>query len=78
MIAKFDENSYIDTDSITFVNGEYTSGNELEWKTIVVVGGERLTIFGQPGKNILESFLWKHKHATYNMIPGSADYRKQK
>lgn len=76
MIAKFDENSYIDSDSITYISGQYTSKDEARWQTTLVTGGEHLVIFGKPGRNIMDAYLWRHKHSVYNMIPDSKDYKK--
>jgi hypothetical protein len=76
MLAKFDENSYIDVDSVTCVSGTYADENEKNWRTDVVVGGQGIGILGQPGKNVLEAFLWKHRNSIYDMIHGSETYKK--
>ena len=76
MLAKFDANSYIDVDSITFVNGIYLDDDEKNWRTDVVVGGQGIGILGQSGKNVLEAFLWKHKNSVYDMIHGSETHKK--
>jgi hypothetical protein len=75
MIAKYNENSYIDVDSITFIRGEY-EGEPSRWFTTLVVGGVEIRIYGKDGKNIMDSFIWKWNNATYNMIPSSSDYKQ--
>ena len=76
MLAKFNNNSYIDVDSITCVSGTYPDDDEKNWSTDIVVGGFGICILGQSGKNVLDSFLWKHKNSVYDMMNGSETYKK--
>jgi hypothetical protein len=76
MLAKFDENSYIDIDVVSFVNGDYSKTDEKKWSTEIVVGGQGFSIAGRPGRNIMDSFLWKHRNSIYDMISGSETYKK--
>ena len=75
MIAKYNENSYIDVDSITFIAGDY-EGEPHRWITKLVVGGVEVRIYGKDGKNIMDAFVWKWNNSTYNMIPSHSDYKK--
>jgi hypothetical protein len=75
MIAKYSANSYIDVDSITFIRGEY-EGDPSRWCTTFVVGGVEIRVYGEDGKNIMDSFLWKWNNATYNMISSHSDYKQ--
>ena len=76
MIAKFDDNSYINIDSVTCASGTYSDDDDRNWRTDIVVGGFGISISGQPGRNILDSFLWKHKNSIYDMIHGSETYKQ--
>ena len=75
MIAKYNENSYIDIDSITFITGNY-EGEPHRWTTTLVVGGVEIRIYGKEGKNVLDAFLWKRNSSTHDMIPNQPDYKK--
>ena len=76
MLAKVNENVYVDIDSVSFVQGDDSNEKENKWITILVVGGQGVTVEGRAGKNILDSFLWKHKNSVYDMIHGSETYKK--
>ena len=76
MLAKFDENSYIDVDLVSCVSGTYLDDDEKNWRTDIVVGGFGIGIQGRPGRNVLDSFLWKHKNSVYDMIRGSATHKQ--
>lgn len=76
MLAKFDENSYIDVDLISYIDGSYGTDDETRWHTTIIVDGVKLSVYGRAGKNVMDSYLWKHKHVIYDMIHGSESYRK--
>lgn len=76
MIAKVDETVYIDVDQVSFVQGDYTNKQDSKWVTILVVGGQGCTVEGMAGKRILDSFLWKHANAVYDMREGRPSYKQ--
>lgn len=77
MIIKFAEDSYIDVESIQFITGSYGSREPKNWKTDIVVNGVPITIEGQPGKNIMDAYIWQRRHALYDMLPDSPKYKQK-
>ena len=74
-IIRFAEDSYLDVESIEFIEGEYLSKTVEKWKTNLVVKGVPITIEGQPGKNIMDAYIWQWRHAIIDMVPGEK-YKK--
>ena len=77
MIARYGEGRYIDVDLISAIEGEYTNKNPKKWWTKLVCNGLVGVIDGPDGKNIMDAFEWKWKHAITDMIPGNPTYKKK-
>lgn len=77
MIAKIDEDVFIDIDQITFIKGDYSpTNNPYMWFTTIIVGGVIYEIKGKSGKAVMDAFLWKHSNAIYDMREGRPSYKQ--
>ena len=76
MLIKFDNDAYMDIDSITAIVGDYSSKKPEEWNTVVVLNGGSLEVKGQSGKNISDAYMWKNGYMVTDMVPTSSTYRK--
>ena len=78
MIAKIENNSYIDIDTVSFVKGDYTAEDNIKnsWKTEVISNSCYIVLYGQEGKNVSDAFHQKHRSCIYDYVPGSETYRK--
>jgi hypothetical protein len=77
LIARYGENRYIDVDLISAIEGGYADNNPLKWWTKLVCNGVAGVINGPDGKNIMDAFEWKYKHAIHDMIVGSPTYKQK-
>lgn len=75
-IIRYANDSYLDVESIQFITGNYESPKQEKWNTNIVIGGVPIQIQGQPGKNIMDAYIWQWKHSIVDMIPGKMQKQK--
>lgn len=76
MLAKVNTNTYIDVDSITYLEAMYEDEELVSIQ--LCIGETPLTFTNQKvAQRVLDSYLWHRQNSIYNMIEDTEGYRKK-